>query len=131
MYLKFSKFLRAGRLVWKCSGKGDRLGYEMSGFDPGLRSSLFLTEKLSITGQKCLKNGSNFLRREICFTGPVPDRCSPLQISVLIIHYCLNHFLSHISDHAFPNLLRLTLYSTHLIAFFFFYRRRPTRMSST
>ena len=54
MYLKFSKFLRAGRLVWKCSGKGDRLGYEMSGFDPGLRSSLFLTEKLSITGQKCL-----------------------------------------------------------------------------
>ena len=51
MYLKFSKFLRAGRLVWKCSGKGDRLGYEMSEFDPGLRSSLFLTEKLSITGQ--------------------------------------------------------------------------------
>ena len=57
----------------------------MSGFDPGLRSSLFLTEKLSITGQKCLKNGSNFLRREICFTGPVPDRFCPLQISELSI----------------------------------------------
>ena len=69
MYLKFSKFLRAGRLVWKCSGKGDRLGYEMSGFDPGLRSSLFLTEKLSITGQKCLKMAATFYEGR--FASPV------------------------------------------------------------
>ena len=30
--------------------------------------------------------------REICFTGPDPDRCCPLQISDLIIYYRLNHF---------------------------------------
>ena len=28
------------------------MGYERSGFDPGLRSSFFLIETLSITGQK-------------------------------------------------------------------------------
>ena len=39
-----------------------------------------------------LKMAAIVYEREICFTGPVPDRCSPLQISVLIIHYCLNHF---------------------------------------
>ena len=35
-------------------------------FDPGLRFSFVLTEKLSITGQKfsrCLKNGSDGLRK--------------------------------------------------------------------
>ena len=37
---------------WLCSGKGERLGYDRSGFDPGLRSSFFLIETLSITGPK-------------------------------------------------------------------------------
>ena len=38
----------------------------MSGFDPGLRSSFFLIETLSITGQKfskCLNNYSERLRK--------------------------------------------------------------------
>ena len=38
----------------------------MSGFDPGLRSSFFLIETLSITGQKfskCLNNYSDRLRK--------------------------------------------------------------------
>ena len=43
------------------------LGYERSGFDPGLRLTFLLIEILSITGQKCsnkcLKNGSNRLRK--------------------------------------------------------------------
>ena len=49
-----------------CSGKGERLGYERSGFDPGLRSSFFLIETLSITGQKvskCFRNDSDRLRK--------------------------------------------------------------------
>ena len=38
--------------MWQCShcGKGERLGYKRSGFDPGLRFSFFIIEKLSITG---------------------------------------------------------------------------------
>ena len=38
--------------MWYCSGKGERLGQGRSGFDAGLRSSFFLIETLSITGQK-------------------------------------------------------------------------------
>ena len=52
--------------MWQCSGKGERLGQGRSGFDPGLRSSFFLIETLSITGEKfskCLKNGSERLRK--------------------------------------------------------------------
>ena len=45
-------------MVDKCSCKGERLGYERSGFeawfDPGLPFSFFFIGKLSITGQKCL-----------------------------------------------------------------------------
>ena len=48
--LKFFAIL-AGR--WTCSGKGERLGYERSGFDSGLRSISFSVAKvLSITVQK-------------------------------------------------------------------------------
>ena len=48
----------------QCSDKGERLGYEGSGFearfDPRSRFSFFFIETLSITGQKfskCRKNG--------------------------------------------------------------------------
>ena len=34
-----------------CSGKGKRLGYDRSGFNPGLRSSFFFIETPSIRGQ--------------------------------------------------------------------------------
>ena len=53
-----------GRSVWLCSGKGERLGYERSGFDLELRYSLFLIATLSITSQcQCLKNGSDRFRK--------------------------------------------------------------------
>ena len=55
----------AGSVLY-CRGKGERLGYERPGFDPGLQSSFFLIETLSITDQKfskCLKNGSDRLRK--------------------------------------------------------------------
>ena len=53
-----------GRSVWQCSGKGERLGYERSGFDLEVRYSLFLIATLSITSQcQCLKNGSDRFRR--------------------------------------------------------------------
>ena len=63
MFLNISQFWRVGGSV--CSGKGERLGYERSGFDDsGLRAISFSVAKvLSITvqnGQKfsqCLKNG--------------------------------------------------------------------------
>jgi len=59
-------FLNFGGSVLLCSGKGERLGYERSRFDPGLQSSFFFIETLSITDQKfskCLKNGSDCLRK--------------------------------------------------------------------
>ena len=36
--------------MWQCSAKEERLGFERSRFDPGLRSSFFLVETLSTTG---------------------------------------------------------------------------------
>ena len=54
----------------QCSNKGERLGYEGSGSGPGLTLVCdflsFFIKTLSITGQKfskCLKNGSDRLRR--------------------------------------------------------------------
>ena len=49
-----------------------RLGYEMSGFVPGLRFSFFLIEKLLIAGQnffsKCLKMAPAVYKRDNCRT---------------------------------------------------------------
>ena len=45
-------------MVQYCSGKGERLEYERSGFEVQVRA----IETISITGQKfskCLKNGSD------------------------------------------------------------------------
>ena len=39
------------REISEALGKGERLSYERSRFKPGLRSSFFLIETLSITGQ--------------------------------------------------------------------------------
>ena len=53
-----------GRSVWQCSGKGERLGYERSGFDLESRYFLFLIATLSITSQcQCLKNRSDRFRK--------------------------------------------------------------------
>ena len=45
--------------MWQCSDKGERLGYEGSGFeawfDPRSRFSFFFIETLSITGQNLLR----------------------------------------------------------------------------
>ena len=72
MYLIFGG-ISAGSFFSVVHGNRDRLGYGRSRFDPGLRSSLFLIETLSMKDQKlskCLRNDSDtftigkFLRRD-------------------------------------------------------------------
>ena len=66
-------FRNFGCSVWYCSGKGEKLGYEGSGFeswfDPTLRFSFFFIETLSVTGQKflkCLKIVATVYERDNC-----------------------------------------------------------------
>ena len=57
---------RCGSVVVRERDKDTKGLGSMSGFDPGLRFSVFLIETLSIAGQefcKCLTNGSDRLRK--------------------------------------------------------------------
>jgi len=53
--------------VWQCSGKGERLAYERTGFESGLWRSFFLAEKRSTTvyeRENCGATGAVMNRRQ-------------------------------------------------------------------